>query len=601
MLKRVVIIDTGIDLTHPVFGDMESYEQLTVCGDREGEYRVKQGEAKDEIGHGTAVMGILKKECPNNTEFTIIKLFDHTHKVTPQKLAYTLEYIDSHISCAIIHMSLGCITPDKQLRLICERLYQKDVLMVAAFSNDGSMSFPAAYPQVIGVDVSMDVQNKNDYFVVENSPVNIIALGTNHRLAWTNPRYIIHQGASFSAPYITARLVRLLEEGFLPQRCVQKLMEEGKRTIGSQTVEKRTCIDIIEGKRLAIFPYNKENHTLTNFAGLLRGQITKVYDHKLFRTCGKKICSFDGRDEFVVESIEHIDWDAFDCLILGHLEQMQKILGEQLKEKLLEQCLKHKKHVFCYDNKGVNEYEMKFRRAGLLLAYPGTGRDVPQKGGRLYQIQAPVVGIMGTSNQQCKFTLQLLLRQELLRRGYIVGQMGTEPSSALFGLDETIHFGYSGTVQDSGEKFVENINFKMHCIDEKEPDLILAGNQAGTIARYAFNIAHLRIPELEFLLGVNPDIVVLCVNAYDDIAYIKRSIQAIESVIATKVVALAISPLIYPNDWYLMNEKKVLAEEKQLDETIEKLVVELNLPAFAILPGENAERLVNLLIACLCK
>ena len=208
---------------------------------------------------------------------------------------------------------------------------------------------------------------------------------------------------------------------------------------------------------------------------------------------------------------------------------------------------------------------------------------------------------MGTSNQQCKFTLQLLLRQELLRRGYIVGQMGTEPSSALFGLDETIHFGYSGTVQDSGEKFVENINFKMHCIDEKEPDLILAGNQAGTIARYAFNIAHLRIPELEFLLGVNPNIVVLCVNAYDDIAYIKRSIQAIESVIATKVVALAISPLIYPNDWYLMNEKKVLAEEKQLDETIEKLVVELNLPAFAILPGENAERLVNLLIACLCK
>lgn len=122
MLKRVVIIDTGIDLTHPVFRDMESYEQLTVCGDREGEYWVKQGEAKDEIGHGTAVMGILKKECPNNTEFTIIKLFDHTHKVTPQKLAYTLEYIDSHISCAIIHMSLGCITPDKQLRLICERL-----------------------------------------------------------------------------------------------------------------------------------------------------------------------------------------------------------------------------------------------------------------------------------------------------------------------------------------------------------------------------------------------------------------------------------------------------------------------------------------------
>ena len=57
MLKRVVIIDTGIDLTHPVFRDMESYEQLTVCGDREGEYWVKQGEAKDEIGHGTAVWG----------------------------------------------------------------------------------------------------------------------------------------------------------------------------------------------------------------------------------------------------------------------------------------------------------------------------------------------------------------------------------------------------------------------------------------------------------------------------------------------------------------------------------------------------------------
>lgn len=63
--------------------------------------------------------------------------------------------------------------------------------------------------------------------------------------------------------------------------------------------------------------------------------------------------------------------------------------------------------------------------------------------GKLYRNPKPVLGVFGTSSRQGKFTLQLILRKHFTELGYVIGQIGTEPTAALFEMDADFHFGYN--------------------------------------------------------------------------------------------------------------------------------------------------------------
>ena len=85
--------------------------------------------------------------------------------------------------------------------------------------------------------------------------------------------------------------------------------------------------------------------------------------------------------------------------------------------------------------------------------------------------------ISGTGSQQGKFSLQLKLRNKFIQGGYKVGQLGTEPSSLLFGIDEVFPSGYGSVVNLSEEEIISRVNSQMHSIEEKNPDIILVGTQ----------------------------------------------------------------------------------------------------------------------------
>lgn len=53
--------------------------------------------------------------------------------------------------------------------------------------------------------------------------------------------------------------------------------------------------------------------------------------------------------------------------------------------------------------------------------------------GKLYLVNKPVICVAGTSSSQGKFSLQLSLREKFISAGYRIGQLGTEPTSLLFG------------------------------------------------------------------------------------------------------------------------------------------------------------------------
>lgn len=215
------------------------------------------------------------------------------------------------------------------------------------------------------------------------------------------------------------------------------------------------------------------------------------------------------------------------------------------------------------------------------------------KVGKLFSIQSPVLGVFGTSQRQGKFTLQLLLRKWFIDKGYEVGQLGTEPESILFGMDEIFPFGHESTVNLSGEDSIEYLNLLMHQIDARGKELIIVGCQSGLIPANYFNVHQFTVSQINFLMGTLPDIVILCVNKFDEVDYIKRTIGAIESIVDCKVIALAMSQIV--SDSFF---RKHMADEEELRKCATKLYDAIGIPVFQIKEDE-VDEIGNKIIECL--
>lgn len=165
--------------------------------------------------------------------------------------------------------------------------------------------------------------------------------------------------------------------------------------------------------------------------------------------------------------------------------------------------------------------------------------------GMLYGLHSPVIGVYGTSPKQGKFLLQLELRREFIKRGYSVGQVGTEPEALLFDFDSIYPMGYNSSVSISGYDAIFYINRMMYEVESnRDIDLIITGSQSGTVPASFGRLRNMTLPQIEFLFGTCPDVVVLSINLFDEVEYISRNIKLIEGAVDTKFVALVVFPSI---------------------------------------------------------
>lgn len=206
------------------------------------------------------------------------------------------------------------------------------------------------------------------------------------------------------------------------------------------------------------------------------------------------------------------------------------------------------------------------------------------------------MGFFGTGKKQGKYALQLALRKKFLQAGYKVGQLGTEPNSPLFGMDETYPFGYAGIIDTDPWQMIENINYLMHKIDIHHPDIILAGSQSGTAPRAFYNIGQMTVQQLNFLSGVNPDAVVLNVNADDNIHYIERIIKTIEGVGRGKVIGIVIYPFMYKNGWGIILDRKSRISSEEEGMIANKIKEHTNIDTFILGNEETEEKVYNLCV-----
>jgi uncharacterized NAD-dependent epimerase/dehydratase family protein len=136
----------------------------------------------------------------------------------------------------------------------------------------------------------------------------------------------------------------------------------------------------------------------------------------------------------------------------------------------------------------------------------------------------------------------------------------------------------------------------MNNLCERQSDIIIAGSQSGTVPYDTGNMAQYMLHQYEFLLGTQPDAVVLCINPFDEAEYISRTIKFVESAVDCTVIALVVFPMDIKADWTgIYGQKTPLTDEKYttLKGELHKL---FGIPVYKLGFTDDLEQLVNQII-----
>lgn len=329
------------------------------------------------------------------------------------------------------------------------------------------------------------------------------------------------------------------------------------------------------------------------YQSLLPFKIVDVYDVKYSLNIGASsdlLLNIKTNNSYTIKRIDDINWDVIDTLIIGHTHTLLNSIVKDKKflDNLLYEAQKRNKNVFSFDN-----LPNSFQKNEKFLCPNLHNNYVPIPYGKLYRQVKPVLAVFGTSSKQGKFTLQLLLRERFIKMGYSIGQLGTEPSSLLFGMDECFHFGYDSEMQLSRFSTVSFLNEALYKISQKDVDLIITGCQSESILTEEGNLFYYPIPQVEFLFGVLPDAIVLVVNPFDEILTIKRTISFLESCVECKVIAIVMFPMTYNHKNPFGSKEHILSSEfEELSSCINQMC---NLPVFLLDNDLHIETLVKLI------
>jgi subtilisin family serine protease len=207
MAISIAVIDSGVNPWHSHVQGVEGGVafQVAASGDV-----VESDYFRDELGHGTAIAGIIREKVPQ-AHLHAVKIF-HKELHAPARLLFVaLKWtINRHIK--IIHLSLGTERAQDRVELdgLCRDAYEKGIVIVAAARTPDDMVYPGAFDTVIGV--CWDRACQEDSLVYH--PGKAVEFG-----AYGRPRTIAglsqernFSGSSFAAARVTALAAQFLEQ-----------------------------------------------------------------------------------------------------------------------------------------------------------------------------------------------------------------------------------------------------------------------------------------------------------------------------------------------------------------------------------------------------
>ena len=480
----------------------------------------------------------------------------------------------------------------KRFEKVCDEIYRKGTLIVAAYDNLGKMTYPACFNNVIGVDTDIRIKKIFDYIYVKNSKVNIRANSLKHRLPGTEKKMIEVYGSSFAVPYIDIILAEIIEEcGNIDDQVYKKLEQRAKMVIRFREQEKQD--NSFKFESTVVFPYQKETKNIVRY---LDAHIHGIYDIKNTGNIGKYVKSVIRNENYLVEDIDKLDWnEEFDSVIIGYCKD--KNISKEKMMNILSKCQQYGKKVYTFTHEILRGYsESIISKDNWVSVLPHVNDFQDSHFGKMWDIAVPVVCVVGTSSKQGKFSTQIAIREELKERGYDVGHLGTEPYANLLKCEACYPYGYDSNIIISPADKILYVNQLMHNIEMEDKDIIITGLQSNLWHYSMGNVAFYPTDQYEVVAGVNPDVMVLCINYNDEIEYIRKNIVYIETIWEVKCLAIVIFPFI--KQFTMENASDfefTKVNENSMLEKIAELEKEFKMPVF-FNDNESLKKLVDCIV-----
>lgn len=207
---RVVIVDSGIDASHPslVKACVSHFAVERVPGIG---LRVVSAASGDRAGHGTAVASIIHRHAPD-AELISVRVFGRNNRATAEHVFCALDWANA-LRVDVVNTSLGSsyVALLAKFKRRVDAAFVSGAILVSACSNldAGLVEFPAHFPTVVSVEHALLEGLSIER--VHGRLVEFRAAGVDVRAAWKNGTWAALTGSSFAAPHVAALVARLRE------------------------------------------------------------------------------------------------------------------------------------------------------------------------------------------------------------------------------------------------------------------------------------------------------------------------------------------------------------------------------------------------------
>ncbi len=629
-MKKVIkigLLDSGIKINHVATrymikdgwkGDFPTFDDLT--------------------GHGTTCASIIQKMTPSSVIYNV-KIFDEERVTYPQLIIDGIRWcIENRMD--IINLSLAIPETDYYYEFdrVCTEAVEKNIIIVAAADNLGRVCLPAYLDIVFGVG-SASFESDYDFMYREGHPIQLYAKGDSQKVADSKGTFKYTQGTSLAASHITAIIASLiLETGlcnglnfqfveeqlrakalpfqeekilisnedfdfqentkkiYLRSELSERLAHFGKTVVLGSTVEIQLFRDYKDMLQFELIEVKSHGNSLPNLPPWLSlksvlGHGQAITENITSHTACEKL--FDSAMELLLKA---------DTLVLGHIEGQD----ENFIPMLLSKAIESGKNVFLLhpleslDKSSLRRYVHRQEAPWISWPHINEASLVEQlksiSDTHITNSQILVLGIVHLSEQHLgKFNVELMLRQQLLKRGHKIRQIGSSSYSEIFGCDYSYNSNYfpSSFPTDLQVAYAKSMIESSNNINNKTDLLIVSCDKA--IAPRSFVSKNFfctySLPDIAFLFGIQPDSFIVVVNEMDDCEYISRNIKTLQNLFMTDVLFVIYNGLLGYSNLVRLSNDVFLSEN--IRNRISKLQKQLDIPIF----DSHSENSLNMMVS----
>jgi subtilisin family serine protease len=203
----VAVLDTQVDALHPTFL-LRTIGGLDLLG--ASLFTTLSTKGADH-GHGTFVAGVVLRAAPA-AKIMPVRVLDDDGRGSTAQVAAGIRWAVAH-HADVINMSLDTPTDSRVLREAVAYALSQNVVLVAAYGNEGKNSpavYPADYPGVISV-MATDQDDVRASFSNYGRPGVVAAPGVNIISTYPQGLFAVGSGTSYAAPWVAGEAALILD------------------------------------------------------------------------------------------------------------------------------------------------------------------------------------------------------------------------------------------------------------------------------------------------------------------------------------------------------------------------------------------------------